>query len=226
MVRKSSQIPQREHNESRLRRAKSWLELSKNSKSADEKFIFLWIAFNAAYGTELPPPDTSAPRERREKKRFTDFVNKIVEHDRGETIKKIFEPFKNPDNLIRPIRKLKDNEYVFRPFWDWVIQDELLEDDWRAKLENKNRKLDEALNNRDISFVLRDTLERLYVLRNQIFHGGTTFEKGWGRHQVRNGSDIMKVLMELVLKIMEDVIKEDPNSDVWGRLDYPRVRDE
>ena len=152
-------------------------------------------------------------------------MNKIVEHDRGETIKKIFETFKNPDNLIRPIRKLKDNEYVFRPFWDWV-KDELLEDDWRAKLENKNRKLDEALNNRDISFVLRDTLGRLYVLRNQIFHGGTTFEKGWGRDQVRNGSDIMKVLMELVLKIMEDVIKEDPNSDVWGRLDYPRVRDE
>lgn len=224
MIRKSSQIPQREHNESRLRRAKSWLDLSKHSKSADEKFIFLWIAFNAAYGTKLP--DTSVDAKPPERERFTDFVNKIVEHDREETIKKIFETFKNPDNPIRPIRKLKDNEYVFRPFWDWVIQDELPEDYWRSKLENKNRKLDEAWNNRDVSFVLRDTLERLYVLRNQIFHGGTTFEKGWGRHQVRNGSDIMKALMELVLKIMEDVIKEDPNSDVWGRLDYPRVRDE
>lgn len=226
MIRKSSQIPQREHNESRLRRAKSWLELSKNSKSADEKFIFLWIAFKAAYGTELPHSDENDPRERRERKRFTDFVNKIVEYDRKETIKKTFETFKNSDNPIRPILKLKDNEYIFRPFWDWVIQDELPEDYWRSKLENKNQKLDEAWNNRDVSFILRDTLERLYVLRNQIFHGGTTFEKSWGRHQVRNGSDIMKVLMELVMKIMEDVIKEDPDSDAWGRLDYPRVRDE
>ncbi len=47
--------PQREHNKRRLKRAGSWLDLSRRKGiSDDERFIFLWIAFNSAYGTELP----------------------------------------------------------------------------------------------------------------------------------------------------------------------------
>ena len=50
MIRTSDQIPQSEHNEHRIRRARSWLEQSKEVESDEEKFICLWIAFNAAYG--------------------------------------------------------------------------------------------------------------------------------------------------------------------------------
>ena len=110
MVRKSSQMPLREHNETRIRRVRSWLDLSQKSKTThDEKFIFLWIAFNAAYGTELS--DASNEDRVAERDRFVVFVTKIVEQDHKEAIKKIFyEEFTNP------IRRLKDNEYVFGPF--------------------------------------------------------------------------------------------------------------
>ena len=36
----------------------------------------------------------------------------------------------------------------------------------------------------------------------------------------------MEVLVPEILKIMEEDIKKNPDSDVWGRLDYPRVGDD
>ena len=45
--------PQRQHNEDRMRRARTWLERSRQEGTEDvERFVFLWIAFNAAYGNE------------------------------------------------------------------------------------------------------------------------------------------------------------------------------
>ena len=55
----------RSHNADRLRRADSWLAHSRKVTSADEKFIFLWIAFNAAYGSWVHEEDAgSVERDR------------------------------------------------------------------------------------------------------------------------------------------------------------------
>ena len=59
-----------------------------------------------------------------------------------------------------------------------------------------------------------------------MIHGGTTFDKGWGRDQIRDGNRIMEALMPEILKIMEDDIKKNPDSREWGKLDYPRVGDD
>ena len=37
----------------RIHRALSWLHRAEQSEDMDGKFIFLWIAFNAAYAQEL-----------------------------------------------------------------------------------------------------------------------------------------------------------------------------
>ena len=221
MTRKSSQISQREQNATRLRRAESWLELSEKSQSDDEKFIFLWISFNAAYGTKLPDTsDNGRSTASKEWKRFTEFVDKIVERDRKGAIKKGFH-----EKFTNPIRKLKDNEYVFGPFWSYV-QERPQGRTWRSQFKQKNQTLDKALEEPDVSGVLKEVLSRLYVLRNQIIHGGTTFAEGWGRDQVRDGSEIMGALMPLILKIMQDDIDKNRDSEVWGILDYPRVGDD
>ena len=52
VARTADEIPQRQHNEDRMRRAKSWHERSEEATSDGERFIFLWIAFNAAYGSD------------------------------------------------------------------------------------------------------------------------------------------------------------------------------
>ena len=220
MARKSKQISQREQNETRLRRAESWLELSKKSESDDEKFIFLWIAFNAAYGSQLPDVNSTDNKTEKEKDRFTKFVKRILELDCEGAIKKDFYK-----KFTNPIRMLKDNPYVFSPFWAY-IQERPQGKNWKSKFERENQALDKAFEKLDVFSVLKQVLERLYVLRNQIIHGGTTFAEGLGRDQMRDGSEIMSALMPEILKIMQKHIDKHPGSNVWGRLDYPRVGDD
>lgn len=217
MVRKSSQVSQREQNETRMRRAKSWQNRSEETSFDDEKFLFLWIAFNAAYGTDLS--DTSDDDRVTERDRFANFVNKIVEKDHERAIEKTLW-----DTFSGPVRVLLKNRFVFGPFWNWV-QDRPEGKDWKSKFNKRNQQVLEALGKHDVSSVLEEVLARLYILRNQIIHGGTTFAEGWGRDQIKDGSRIMAVLMPEILEIMQDDINKNPESGVWGELNYPRVGD-
>jgi hypothetical protein len=46
----------------RTHRALSWLNRAEQAEDADGKFIFLWIAFNAAYANEIPDRASFAER--------------------------------------------------------------------------------------------------------------------------------------------------------------------
>lgn len=220
MVRKGNQLPQREQNTIRMQRAWSWYARSKEVQFDDEKFIFLWIAFNAAYGTELP--DARMNEKVLERRRFGDFVREIVKRDNDDAIgTTLWKKFSGP------VHMLLKNKFVFRPFWDWV-QGRQEGKDWESKFKKKNQQVYKALENYDVSGVLEEVLSRLYVLRNQIFHGGKTFEKSLGQEQVRDGSRIMEAFVPLILQIMQDDIDDEKSGSdiVWVTLNYPRVGDD
>jgi len=61
-------------------------------------------------------------------------------------------------------------------------------------------------------------IDRLYVLRNQLFHGGATWNNGINRAQVRDGAAILTFLMPVFV----DLMMENPKAD-WGRPFYPVV---
>ena len=93
----------------RIHRALSWLHRAEQSEDMDGKFIFLWIAFNAAYAQELDDSD-------REPDRATSMG----------FLQKLFNPAKSKgiDVLIwkefsGSIRTLLDNPYVFHLFWEF-----------------------------------------------------------------------------------------------------------
>ena len=211
-----------------MQRAWSWLDLSRKSTSHDEKFIFLWIAFNAAYGTELP--DTSEDDRVTERDRFTRFVNKIVERDHERAIKTILwkkfpalDLLENKKKSSGPVEGLLKNKYVYRPFWRWV-KGKREGENWESEFEKSNQRVFKARRMEDnVRVVLEEVLKRLYVLRNQIVHGGTTFKTGWGQEQIKDGSRIMEALMPEILKIMQDDIDKNPDSGDWEKLDYPRI---
>ena len=52
IARTAVQVPQRQHNEDRMRRADSWCKRSETATSDTEKFIFLWIAFKPSMELE------------------------------------------------------------------------------------------------------------------------------------------------------------------------------
>ena len=68
----------------------------------------------------------------------------------------------------------------------------------------------------DTHYILDKIFRRLYVLRNQIFHGGATWKGKLNRQQVKDGSGLLSYLLPVILSIM----MENPNED-WGTLAYP-----
>ena len=199
-----------EHHEHRMRRAKSWHEQSKKAESDEEKFICLWIAFNAAYGGE---PGNN-PNEN-EATRISDFLGKIIHHDKQKE-KKINDTL---NKKYKQIEELLDNKYIFRDFWKHV-RGELEDSDWEDEFNRKNKEVWEDFREGNVLNVFKEVFWRLYQLRNQVFHGGVTFKKGIGRSQLKQGCHIMEDIVPIVLQVME----ENFNTD-WGKIAYPRVKD-
>ena len=213
-----------------MRRADSWLARSEKAASDREKartceektgldceqFIFLWIAFNAAYGRELIDDD-----DPKESEKFSDFLKEILRQDQENAIGTILW---KTGTYSGPIRILLNNQYVYGPFWDWARGSEK-GGNWRERFERHRKDANDKLAKSDVHGVLMEVFRRLYVLRNQIFHGGATFASGWGRSQVRDGCRIMAALVPVILKIMQADIEASPDSHTWGKVAYPRINE-
>ena len=100
--------------------------------------------------------------------RFRTFLGNIVEQDEAGVLERIVW-----DELLAPIRVLLSNRYVYRPFW-LAVWDTGRGGDWRRRFEDSRRIALAPLSSRNVSTVLAIVFDRLYTLRRQIFHGGTT----------------------------------------------------
>ena len=216
MTRTSEYILQREHNEHRMRRAFSWLDRSEKAGPDEEKFIFLWIAFNAAYGAEPNVIEENQPTENLKIRNFLREILKRDEHNKIGTI--LLEKHSGP------IRILLDNQFVFRLFWRWV-QDPSGAFNWRRGFDSNRDRIRNALVERNVLVVFSEVFRRLYELRNQVFHGGTTYAEGWAQTQLRDGARIMADIVPVILEIMQADIDANPASEIWGKIPYPRIND-
>jgi len=68
--------------------------------------------------------------------------------------------------------------------------------------------------------VLDEVFERLYILRNQMMHGGATWNSSVNRAQVKAAADFLGFLLPIFIDIMLD----NPHED-WGRPYYPVVQE-
>ena len=203
-----------QHNADRLRRADAWHRRSQEARpDSEERFIFLWISFNAAYGPTVPGSQDNSSSERRA---FNSFRRKIVDRDKCNDLQSII-----CTKFAGPIRMLMDNKYVFEPFWEWV-RNEQTSNAWRSTFSADRRAFRKSFANGDVCGLLRGVFRRLYTLRNQIIHGGSTPKEGWGQDQVRDGARIMDALVPVILGIMRTAIEKDRDSSIWGEVRYPR----
>ena len=189
----------------RVHRALSWLKRAEQeADDPDARFLFLWIGFNAAYAEER---DFVRPGER---DAFREYFGKLIGLDGGERVyDAIWERFAGP------VRTLLDNRYVYQPYWhhaNGIPGNE----DWEARLAAERQRLHRALARRDTLTILACVFGRLYVLRNQLVHGGATWGGGVNRAQVQDGARILAFLLPLFL----DTMLDHPDAD-WGRPFYP-----
>jgi len=195
----------------RVHRALSWLKRAEQLAAQDDpdgQFIFLWIAFNAAYATEIDERyRLSAQVTSRA------FLRRLVELDagRGRIEAMVWHEFS------ASLRTLLDNPYVFKSFWDW--QNGLVDEQaWRRQFASARRAAHGALARRNTVTVLGIALSRIYVLRNQLIHGGATWKGKVNREQVRDCTRFMAALVPVIIETLMD----HPQGD-WGQACYPVV---
>ncbi|WP_316014368.1 HEPN domain-containing protein [Roseobacter sp. HKCCA0434] len=170
-------------------------------------FIFLWIAFNAAYsdGSDIDGPPAS------ERDRFRAFFRRALDCD--------------PEHRLyrtawrdggQPIRAFIDNRYVFSPFW--THHHGLGCDDWEDRFRKASALFEAALRDGETDLVLSFMFDRLYMLRNQLIHGGATWDSSINRDQLRSGVDLLGAL----LPVVADLMMSCP-SEGWGHPFFPVV---
>jgi len=191
----------------RLHRAISWLaRAEQESEDLDARFIFLWIAFNAAYAKQFGFEST-------ERETLQTFISRLVEVDSEKLLNAaVFRQFTGP------IRVLIENKFVFEPFWK-ALRDHDASDRWKTLfLESSQRAMAAVMGGRT-EVVLAIVFERLYVLRNQLVHGGATWNSQVNRGQVSDGARILGTLVPIIIGLMIEHSELD-----FGENLYPVVK--
>ena len=189
----------------RLHRALSWMACAQQHDDDDDVvFIALWIGFNACYGVDGEPVSLT------ERDSFTRFVTQLVALDADQQIYHCLWM-----NFSGFVRTLIDNPYVFAPFWTSRRDGD---DKWQQPFQRAKKLAMEALAANDVARLLAIVLDRLYVLRNQLMHGGATWRSQVNRQQVRDGRRLLQELLPLLVAIMLNA----PDRD-WGDIYFPVV---
>jgi hypothetical protein len=175
----------------RCKRAQSWLRRARevtHPADLDARFIFLWIALNALYGQakyRLPPDEQTG--ERRD---IRDFANCIARLDRRAIQLVLRDP-----RLQADVRALLDDRYLDLGCWrrwdEKGIVDKAERDASCAELSQHGSDLITLLN-------------RLYVLRNQIFHGCSTDRSSKNRPSLKAAVPVLEHLVDAFIAVVRD----------------------
>jgi len=193
----------------RVHRAISWIGRAEEcGEDDDARFIFLWIAFNSAYADEREFQRIAPP----ERDSFRHFFERLVRLDKDKRIyNALWKQFSGS------VRLLMQNQYVFHPFWQHANGIEGFEN-WEETFQASLRSFNKSFQSGDTARILCFVFDRLYVLRNQLVHGGATWGGSVNREQVRDGAAILAFLMPAFVDLMMD----NPNQD-WGKPFYPVI---
>lgn len=181
----------------RMRRAISWIDRAERCEDGDNdsRFIFLWIALNAAYAT--------ADQVSTEMGLVRGFLDLIVDLDQEEAL------FAQLRENYAAIQLLIDNQYIFNHYWDGA--------NWKPAFERDKQNTLRALNEGATAEVLEIVLRRLYTLRNQLLHGGSTWKGSKNRRQVEDGAAMLGSLVPRFVLLM---MNHPHLHQQWGTPPY------
>ena len=203
----------------RMGRALSWTERGQEEMERDDPdaaFIFYWIGFDALCSGKPPYPNT--------KGKIDAFLEDAVGADWSDSIYNVVIASES-----KTILTLAANAYVFTPFWGRYY-DEWKSSNWADPLiESVNRAiLNLERGERGTFSALKILFDRLVELRNQLVHGGATWEDRVNRDQVGDGARIMSRLLPVFLELAMD----NPDSFNAGvgspppEMDSSRIKSE
>lgn len=207
----------RKNNERRVDRMDVWIkeaEKDRGENDAHIRFLFYWIAYEAAYKDENRNPDVKEGSQRRE------FHKELTKRDSG----RLQNILREEEKSIVGILKLRQ---VHPSFWIQWRQDKNVTsaDEWDnrfgKRVGSEMDRLHAAVRNGGETAVrrtLNDLFRNLSVVRNQIVHGASAGENSRGRTQVLLGAKLLSAF----IPCFRDIIKRNSGKD-WGAPPFPRV---
>jgi len=121
------------------------------------------------------------------------------------------------EETCRPISMPMENRYVFEPFRR-ALREHDASNRWEEKFAGSKKAAMAAVMNGETGTVLSIVFDRLYVLRNQLIHGGATWNSQVNRAQVKDGAHILFFIVPALIALMID----HPDID-FGDVLYPVV---
>ena len=149
---------------------------------------------------------------------FKAFADKAVEQDTENSLARLIF-----DDAREIVLRLIEDIYLYKGFWlarNGVYSGQ----SWRNRFEKERNSTRQHLMKRDYRLVreiLPVIFDRLYVLRNQLIHGGATWRSSVNRSQVELGAKVMASLVPTIISIM----LENPDED-WGPCFYQPTLEE
>ncbi|MDA7967823.1 MAG: HEPN domain-containing protein [Gammaproteobacteria bacterium] len=221
-----------ENNKWRMDRALSWLEHADEcnpENNPDEKFLCLWISFNSAYGDDENLKPDSWLKKISDHKKIENFLRAVVKRDAGGRLADLIRAHKNQfDEIIT-------NRFLFQPFWKaayirnaWIrwsnpssefTSNNLLVENALAGIMQNNPRTPQS--EKQTTIVLQHTFDRLYTLRNQVFHGGAAYRDGYNRSSFPPANIVLGACVSEFLKIMLEKMETQKDMDDWGMVAYP-----
>ncbi len=191
----------------RVHRALSWLDKSEQCYlDQDCQFIFLWVSFNAAYAQDTECLNFN------ETQSFSHFLEKLDALDSQNRIYNLLW-----HEFPKSIRILLNNKFVFQPFWQFH-NGQIEELEYKQRFNDAKRVANVALANKATAKLTSIVLQRLYTLRNQLIHGGATWNSSANREQLKDAVQFLSQLVPFIIDIMMD----NPN-ELWGDAHYPLI---
>lgn len=202
----------------RVYRSISWIRACDAPGLGDEFRLFaLWVAFNSLYGGSDFDFITKNTQRVSDKRMFKRFLSALADRDSDGLRKVLYRNY----SLFQ--EDLIDNRYVHYGFWIDRFQREPDEAQWARQFENDRRRMRKAFKETNLAVMMDLLFERLYVLRNQVFHGASTCGGSLNRRQLRAGVAVLGDLVPVMVGIVLQILQDSPDYDRWGNLPYPPV---
>ena len=116
---------------------------------------------------------------------------------------------------------LVENKFTFQKYWDFTKGVEEASD-WKRSLSSSVKKYNDCRISMDVSTILSIVFDRLYVLRNQLMHGGSSCGSKLNRETIDDAVGFLSDLIPSMLLVMMMNYKKDHD---WGELFYVPVKE-
>ncbi|EDM28283.1 hypothetical protein LNTAR_10221 [Lentisphaera araneosa HTCC2155] len=188
----------------RLHRCFSWaarIEPHQGNDSLDEAFLSAWLAFNSLFARIDANTNQFLP----EKESMTEFLQQVLRIDRQNKIKQFLGESK------WQMEQLLQCKFLQQSFWRDLGEDQS-SSTFKDSFSFFRRKGEDV--------VLKQVLLRIYLMRNQLVHGGATYGSKMNRHTLM----LCLFVLQPFLNCIIDILVHEGSDVNLGSLPYPPVR--